>query len=84
MGHNFRRGRHEPARLAPKAREPLEGSRGHAPPENFEKQILLMKFSAFSNWFLCIEQVMNEKEILGVLMKQNLNKKTARPIYIFE
>ena len=32
-----------------------------------------MPFPAFWSGLLCIEQVMNEKKILGSLMKQNLN-----------
>ena len=35
-------------------------------------------FPAFWSGFLCIEQVMNEKKILGILMKLNLNRKIAR------
>ena len=37
-----------------------------------------MLFPAFWSGFLCIEQVMNEKKILGILMKKNLNRKIAR------
>ena len=36
-----------------------------------------MPFAMFLSGFLCIEQVRNEKKILGVLMKQNLNRKIA-------
>ena len=36
-----------------------------------------MPFSAFLSMCLCMEQVMNEKKISGILMKQNLNRKIA-------
>ena len=37
-----------------------------------------MPFPVFWNRFLYIEQVVNEKKILEILIKQNLNRKTAR------
>ena len=37
-----------------------------------------MPFPAFRSGFLCIEQVTNEKKILRILVKQNMNKKIAR------
>ena len=54
------------------------GVRGHAPQENFENRVYLMPFPAFWCGFLCIEQVTNEKKILRILVKQNMNKKIAR------
>ena len=36
-----------------------------------------MSFSAFSCGFICMEQVTNEKKILGILVKQNMNRKIA-------
>ena len=41
------------------------------------QEIVRNRFHAFSSGFLWIEQVMNKKKILGILMKQNLNKKIA-------
>ena len=43
-----------------------------------KNRVFLMPFPAFLSGFLCIEQVMNEKKILGILMKQNLSRKIAR------
>ena len=37
-----------------------------------------MPFPAFWCGFLCMEQVTNEKKILGILVKQNMNSKIAR------
>ena len=37
-----------------------------------------MPFPAFWSGFLCIEQLMNEKKVLGTFMKQNLNRKIAQ------
>ena len=37
-----------------------------------------MPFSAFWCGFLCMEQMTNEKKILRVLVKQNMNRKIAR------
>ena len=48
------------------------------PRKILKNTVFLMPFPAFWNGFLCIEQVMNEKKILGILMKQNLNRKIAR------
>ena len=36
-----------------------------------------MQFPAFLSGFLCIEQVINEKKILGIIIKQSLNRKIA-------
>ena len=38
----------------------------------------LMPFPAFWSGFLCMKQVTNEKKILRLLVKQNLNRKIAR------
>ena len=40
--------------------------------------VFLMLYPEFWSRFLCIEQVSNEKKILGILMKQNINRKIAR------
>ena len=37
-----------------------------------------MPFPVFWSGFLCIEEVMNEMKILGILMKQNQNRKIAQ------
>ena len=37
-----------------------------------------MPFAAFWCGFLCMEQVTNEKKILRILVKQNMNRKIAR------
>ena len=37
-----------------------------------------MPFRAFWCGFLCKEQVTNEKKILRILVKQNMNRKIAR------
>ena len=37
-----------------------------------------MPFSAFWCGFLCMGQVTNEKKILRILVKQNMNRKIAR------
>ena len=37
-----------------------------------------MPFPAFWCGFLCMEQVTNEKKILRILVKQNMNRKIAR------
>ena len=37
-----------------------------------------MPFPAFWCAFLCMEQVTNEKKILRILVKQNMNRKIAR------
>ena len=42
-------------------------------PENFES--LFNAISSVLEWVLCIEQLMNEKKVLGILMKQNLTGK---------
>ena len=36
-----------------------------------------MPFPVFWSGFLCIELVVNEMKILGILIKQNLNRKIA-------
>ena len=71
-------GRQEFARLAPKAREPLGGSGGMLPRKILKNRVSLMPFPAFWCGFLCMEQVTNEKKILRILLKQNMNRKIAR------
>ena len=44
------------------------------PLEILKNRVFLMPFSAFLKGFLCMEQVMNEKEISGILMTQNISK----------
>ena len=68
-------GGHEFARLASKAREPLGGSRGMLPRKILKNRVSLMLFPAFWCGFLCMEQVTSEKKILGILVKQNMNRK---------
>ena len=41
-----------------------------------------MPLLAFESGFSCIEQLMNEKKALGILMKQNLNRKISRLLSI--
>ena len=72
-------GGHEFARLAPKVREPLGGSGGMLPRKISKNRVSLMPFPAFWCGFLCMEQVTNEKKILRILVKQNMNRKIARP-----
>ena len=71
-------GGHEFARLAPKAREPLGESGGMLPRKILKNRVSLMPFPAFWCRFLCMEQVTNEKKILRILVKQNINRKIAR------
>ena len=43
-----------------------------------KNKVFLLLFPVFFfSGFLCIEQVMNEKKILGILMKQNQNREIA-------
>ena len=63
-------GRHESARLVLKAQKPLEGCGGMLPRKILNNRVSLMPFSVFQSGFLCIEQVMNEKKILGILMNK--------------
>ena len=46
--------------------------------ENFEKYSLFSAIPAFWCGFLCMEQVTNEKKVLRILVKQNMNRKIAR------
>ena len=71
-------GGHKFARLAPKARELLRGSGGMLPRKILKNRVSLMPFPAFWCGFLCMEQVTNEKKILRILVKQNMNRKIAR------
>ena len=75
-------GGYEFARLAPKARELLRVSGGMLPRKILKNRVSLMPFPAFWCGFLCMEQVTNEvtneKKILRILAKQNMNRKIAR------
>ena len=42
-----------------------------------KNRVSLMLFPAFWCGFLCMEQVINEKKILRILVKQNMNRKIA-------
>ena len=44
----------------------------------WKNRVSLMPFPAFWCGFLCMEQVTNEKKILRILVKQNMNSKIAR------
>ena len=46
--------------------------------ETLKNRVFVMSFSAFLSEFLCMEQMMSEKKILGILMKKNLNREIAR------
>ena len=48
------------------------------PRKILENRVSLMPFSAFWCGFLCMKQVTNEKKILRILVKQNMNRKIAR------
>ena len=53
------------------------------PRKTLKNRLSLIPFPAFWCGFLCMEQVTNEKKILRILVKQNLNrKKIARLINI--
>ena len=64
--------------LASKAREPLEVSGAMLPRKILKNRVSLMPFPASWCGFLCMEQVTNEKKILRILVKQNVNRKIAR------
>ena len=51
---------------------------GPAPRKILKNSVSLMPFPAFWSGFLCMEQVTNEKKILRILVKQNMNRKIAR------
>ena len=55
------------------APEPLRGSGGMLPRKILKNRVSLMPFPAFWCGFLCMEQVTNEKKILKILVKQNMN-----------
>ena len=46
--------------------------------KSFKSRVSLMPFPAFWCEFLCMEQVTNEKKILRILVKRNMNRKIAR------
>ena len=58
-------GRHESAKLMSKVQETLEGFQEHAAQDILKNRVFLMPFPSA---FLCMEQVANEKKILGILM----------------
>ena len=60
----------ESARLALKARKSLEGSGGMLPRKILKNRVSLMPFPVFWSGFLCMEQEMNEKKILRILMNK--------------
>ena len=68
-------GVHKFTRLAPKARELLRGSGGMLPRKILKNRVSLMPFPAFWCGFLCMDQVTNEKKILRILVKQNMNER---------
>ena len=65
-------GEHEFSQLVPKARERLGASGGM-----LRRKILKID-SCVLVWVLCIKQVTNEKKILRILVKRNLNRKIVR------
>ena len=56
----------------------LGGSGGMLRRKILKNRVSLMPFPAFWCGFLCMEQVTNEKKILRILVKQNMNRKIAR------
>ena len=54
------------------------GVRGPAPRKILKNRVSLMPFPAFWSGFLCMEEVTNEKKILRILVKQNMNRKIGR------
>ena len=59
-------------------REDLKaGSRGIFLQKILKNRVFLMPFPAFWCGFLCMEQVTNEKKILRILVKQNMNRKIS-------
>ena len=48
------------------------------PRKVLKNRVSLMSFPAFWCGFLCMEQVTNEKKVLRILVKQNMNRKIAR------
>ena len=60
------------------SQEPLGGSEGMLPQEILKNRVSLMPFPSFWCGFLYMEQVTNEKKILGILVKQNMNRKIAQ------
>ena len=48
------------------------------PREILKNRVSLMPFPAFWGGFLCMEKMTNEKKILRILVKQNMNRKIAR------
>ena len=60
------------------ARQPLGEFGAMLPRKILKNRVSLMPFPAFWCEFLCMEQVTNEKKILRILVKQNMNRKIAR------
>ena len=48
------------------------------PREILENRVSSMAFPTFWCGFLCMERVTNEKKILRILVKQNMNRKIAQ------
>ena len=71
-------GGQESARLALKPREPLGGSGVKHPRKILKNRVSLMPSPAFCSGVLYIDQVMKEKKILEILMKENLKRKIAQ------
>ena len=59
-------------------RENLYGVQGMLSRKILKNRVSLMPFPAFWCGFLCMEQVTNEKKILRILVKQNMNRKIAQ------
>ena len=57
---------------------PDRGSGGMLPRKILKNRVSLMPFPAFWCGLLCMEQVANEKKVLRILVKQNMNTKIAR------
>ena len=57
-------------------REPQGGSGGMLPRKILKNRVSLMPFPAFWCGFLCMET--NEKKILRILVKQNMNRRIVR------
>ena len=54
------------------------GVRGMLLGKILKNRVSLMPFLAFWCGFLCMEQVTNDKKILRIIVKQNMNRKIAR------
>ena len=61
----------------PASRQRLRTSRGvrHALRKILKNRVFLLPFPAFWSVFSCIEKLMNEKKVLGILMKKTYTGK---------